>query len=96
MFHNRPLNKKINRLHKRALRVIDDDYNETLEGLLHLDRSCTIHENSIQELGIEMPQVKYGLASEGFESIFVINNNSAQLRSKSEFCVQRINTKYFE
>ena len=54
MFNSRPLNKRIKRLHKRALRVMYDNYNETLEELKHLDRSCSIHKNNIQQLWIEM------------------------------------------
>ena len=29
------------------------------------------------------------------KNIFAINNNSAQLRLKSEFCLPKVNTKYF-
>ena len=57
-------------------------------------RSCTIHENNIQELTIEI--FKHGLASEVFTSIFVRKNNSTKLRTKSEFCVPKFNTEYFE
>ena len=43
-----------------------------------------------------MFKVKHGLTSEVFESTFVVNNDSAQLCSKSEFGVPKINTEYFE
>ena len=81
MFHSHPLNKRINRLHERALRVIYNDYNETLEELLHVNRSCTIHENNIQQLVIEMFKVKNGLGSKDFESIFLIKKSSQNLKT---------------
>ena len=42
-----------------------------------------------------MFQAKHGLASEVFESMFVINSHSAKLRSKSDFCVPKFITEYF-
>ena len=41
-----------------------------------------------------MFKVKHGLTSEVFEIMFVINDNSAQFRSKSYCCVRKINTEY--
>ena len=78
MFHSCQLNKRINRLRERVLRLIYDDYNETFKKLFEQDRSCTINENNIQYFAIEMFKVKDGLVSEGFESMFVINNNSTR------------------
>ena len=43
-----------------------------------------------------MFQIKHGLMSEVFDRIFVANNNSAQLGSKTEFCVTKINIKHSE
>ena len=94
MFYSRQLNKKINRLHERALRLIYD-YNDTFEKLLERDRSCTVYENNMEQLAIEMLKVKHGLVSKFFESMFVINNMSTKLHSKPDFCVSKINTEYF-
>ena len=58
------------------LPLIYDEYNETFEDLLQRHKSCTSHENNIQQIAIEMFKVKYGLASAVFESMFVVNNNS--------------------
>ena len=54
MFQSRQVNKKINRPHERALKLIYDDYNEILQKLLQRDRTCAMHENNIQQLAIEM------------------------------------------
>ena len=96
MLHTRQLNKIINRLHERALRLIYDDYNETFEKLLERNRFFTTHENNIQQFAIEMFKVKHCLVSEVFENMFVMNNNSTQLHSKSDFYKIKINTEYLE
>ena len=54
MCQSRQVNKKINKPHERALKLIYDDYNEILQKLLQRDRTCAMHENNIQQLAIEM------------------------------------------
>ena len=43
MFHSRRTNKKINRLHERALRIVYDDVVSTFDQLLAMDKSFCIH-----------------------------------------------------
>ena len=54
MCHSRGLNRKINKLHERALRVIYKNPSLTFEQLLEMDKSFTIHERNLQKLAIEM------------------------------------------
>ena len=54
MFHSRELNNRINRLHKRALRLIYNNFTTSFEQLLDKDNSFTIHQQNIQSLAIEM------------------------------------------
>ena len=54
MFHSRELNNRINRLHKRALRLIYNNFTTSFEQLLDKDNSFTIHQQNIQSLTIEM------------------------------------------
>ena len=54
MFHIRYTNKKINKLHNRALRIVLDDYESTFDQLLEKDHSFSIHYQNIQRLMIEM------------------------------------------
>ena len=61
MFHSRKLEKRINSLHERALRVVYKDDNLTFEQLLEKDNSFTTHERNIQNLAILMYQVKNDL-----------------------------------
>ena len=50
MFCSLISNKKINRLHERALRLVYDDYSSSLETLLERDSSFTIHQQNIQSM----------------------------------------------
>ena len=43
MFYSRRTNKKINRLHERALRIVYDDVVSTFDQLLAMDESFCIH-----------------------------------------------------
>ena len=46
MIHNRKLNKKINKVHERALRIVYGDQKTKLSELLNIDKSVTIHEET--------------------------------------------------
>ena len=43
MMHNGDLNHKVNHIHKRALRIVYDDYSSTFEDLFNKVNSVTIH-----------------------------------------------------
>lgn len=73
MCHNRKLNDRINRIHKRALRIVYQDRTSSFEDLLKIDESFTIHERNIQTLAIELYKVAYGLAPEIMRLVFPCN-----------------------
>ena len=50
MFHGRIVNKKINHLHERALRIVYKDYISSFQDLLKRDKSVTIHHSNVQSL----------------------------------------------
>ena len=50
MFHSRKLNARINRVHKRALRVVYRDFDSSFEELLSRDSSTTLHQRNLQKL----------------------------------------------
>ena len=54
MCHSRIINKKINSLHERCLRIIYGDKQSSFEELLKRDSSVSIHERNIQVLAPEM------------------------------------------
>ena len=58
MFHSRNINRKINKLHYRALRMVYLDEKSTFEELLlEKDGSVTIHHRNLQVLATEMFKV---------------------------------------
>ena len=69
MFHGRIVNKKINQLHERALRIVYKDIS-SFEDLLKRDKSVTIHHSNIQSLAIELFKVKQNLSNSMLSNIF--------------------------
>ena len=67
MFIGKSSNNKINRIHKRALRVLLDDYGSTFEELLQKRGEHTIHKKftNITFGGLEMFNLKKSLLSVG-------------------------------
>ena len=62
MFHSRGLNNKINRVHKRALRITHNDKSSSYGELITKDRSVTIHHRNIKALAIEICKVMQGIS----------------------------------
>ena len=61
MIHNRKLNKKINKVHERALRILYGDHKTSFSELLNKDKSVTIHQRKLQYLLIEIYKIKNGI-----------------------------------
>ena len=59
MFHSRKLEKRINSLHERALRVVYKHDNLTLEQLLEKYNLFTRHERNLQKLAVAMYRVLF-------------------------------------
>ena len=84
MCHSRTLNKKINRIHERALRIVYNDYKSNFKELLERDHSFTNHERNIQYLDIEAYTVKNGLSPVIMNDVFQFGKNyTYQLRQSS-------------
>ena len=64
MFHSRLLNNKINKLHKRCLRMICNDKRSNFEELLIKDNFVSIHHRNIQMLANEMNKFPNGISVE--------------------------------
>ena len=54
MWHSRPNNSKINRLHERCQRIIYSDKKSSFEALLGKDSFVSIHNRNLQLLAVEM------------------------------------------
>ena len=56
--HDRELNRKINHIHERFLRIDDKDYSSSFNDLLKKDKSVCIHHENIQSLTTELFKMK--------------------------------------
>ena len=63
MFLGRIANKKINHLHKRALRIVYKDHIIAFEDLLKREEFVTIHHRNMQSQAIELFKVKQNLSN---------------------------------
>lgn len=98
MFHSREINNKINKVHKKALKLLYNDENSTFEQLLAKDKAYTVHERNIQILLTEMFKAKNKLEPHLLQGIFEVNNyNGPSLRNSKYFRRPNVNTvKYGE
>ena len=85
MLHSPTMNNKINRLHKRSLRIVYSDQSSTFEELLERDKTFSIDHKNIQSLAIEIYKFVNGLSSEIMSSVFYLKeNNRYSLRNVYE------------
>ena len=70
MFCSRKMNRKINYIHERSLRLVYNDYIASFEDLLKRDNSVSIHHRNIQKVALEMFKVKHNLCPEIMQSFF--------------------------
>ena len=85
MFHPRTINKKINRLHERALRIVYSYFKSSFDGILMKDNSFSIHERNIQILAIEIYKCLNGLSPSFLNNVFYKNiSNSYDLQNHKE------------
>ena len=92
MFHNRTMNNTINRLHKRALRVIyNDEKNDkfSFKDLLDQDGAMSIHDRNLHKLANEMYNVKNDL-SLPIQELSINQANRYDFRKKEAGKCQRL------
>ena len=92
MNHNKSINKKINNLHERALRLIYCDHSSDFQELLQRDNSVTIHQKNIQALAIMMYKVVNKIAPTIVSELFSYSKVNYNLRSGSQFHQPSANT----
>ena len=61
MFCSKKMDKKINHIHERALRLVHNNYTSSFSELLEIDKSLSIHHRNIHALAREMYNVKNNL-----------------------------------
>ena len=70
MFCSKKMNKKINHVHERALRLVYNDHRTPFDELLKNDKSVSIHHRNIHNVAIEMYKVKNKLSPPFIQEIF--------------------------
>ena len=95
MFRGRVLNRKINHLHERSLRIVYEDSISLFHELLQKDHSFTIHHRNIESLGIEIYQIKQNLSNEIMTSIFPPKVIKYNLRTQSDFLRISVNSNKY-
>ena len=89
MFCSCTLNKKINHIHERALRIVYRDYESSFEDLLKKDKSLTFHHRNIHQVAIEMFKIKEGLSPPFMKDIF---SNDVEENFRNDFRRPNINS----
>ena len=85
-------NKLINKVHKRALRLIHNNLNLNFEELLSLEKSFTIHESHLQFLMTEVFKSLHDMNPQMICELFDIKAISYNLRSKMLLKIPSANT----
>ena len=88
MFCSKKLNRRINHIHERAIRLVYDDYTSTFEQLLQKDKTLIFHHRNIHNLAIEMYKVKNNLSPIFMQELFTHN----PARGKDRFLIPNVNT----
>mgnify|MGYP001793765379 FL=1 len=73
MLHNRTLNKKINRLHEKCLRIVYSDNSTSYENLLTIDNSFPIHKRNLQLLAIELYKILHDISPVLMKDVFLLH-----------------------
>ena len=90
MFCSRKLNRKINHIHARALRLVYDDYASSYDELLRKDKSLSFHHRNIHLVAIEVFKAKNDLSPPFMKEIF-ITSESRKTRSGDKLSRPHIN-----
>ncbi len=93
MFCSRKLNRKINHIHERALRLVYNDYMSSFEELLKKDKTVCIHHRNIQYVAIEMFKVIHNLSPQIIKEIFE-KSEDYPFRKINKFVRPKVNTVY--
>ena len=92
MFHGGEINRTINHIHERSLRIVYRDYNKDL---LKKDNSVCIHHRNIQSLAVELFRVKENPSNTIMSDIFTNRVLNYNLLSQTDFLRNTVNTTTF-
>ena len=95
MCYSRTRNNKINKLHKRAPRLIYNHRQLTYEELFDKDNSFSIHHRNLQVFATETYKVHSYIAPDIMNDIFEKKEISFNLRNNAHFTKRNIKSAYY-
>ena len=81
MFHNRTLNRRINKLHERVLRITYKDETSSYETLLSINNNFTTHERNLPKLATLMYKVKNNISPIIVNNLFKKHHTQYHMRT---------------
>ena len=88
-------NNRINQLHKRALRVLQNDYTATFEDLLEKSEEATVHCSNLQKLMIEIYQCTNHIGPAVLTEFFTTKEIIYDLRIKNLLQIPKVKTSSY-
>ena len=85
----------INQLHKRVLRVLQNDYTVTFEDLLEKSEEVTVHCSNLQKLMIEIYEFTNYIGPAVLAEFFTTKEISCDLRIKNRLQIPKIKTSSY-
>ena len=96
MFYPRDLNRKVNHIHQRALRIVYRDNSSSFTELLKKDNSVCIQYRHIQPLAIELYKVKHTISNALILDIFLLRSIDCNLQTQNDFIKPSANTTRYD
>ena len=91
MFHSWRANKKVNKIHERALRIIYEDDVSTFDQLLSMEKLFCIHHQNIQRLLIKIYKALHSISRKRLKELFVKRESTISLWSKPKLVIPLMN-----
>ena len=85
MFCGKTGNKLIDQSHKKALRVLRNDFEKSYEELLLDIKSVIMHTQNLRHMVIEVYKALHNISPVIMQNIFTVRNSSLALRSGNKF-----------
>ena len=79
MFHSRGLNKRINKIHEKSLRLVYNDNISSFDELLVKDNCVTIHDRNLQVLATEIFKATNDISPTIMKNIFDVKRTTYNL-----------------
>ena len=95
MFTNRGNLKKLDKLNRRALRMVYNDYTSDYDALLRQSDTLDVHKLCLKTLAVEMFKIKSCLSPVYMRSLFIPSDPVYMLRDTNTFLLPSFKTKRY-